>query len=168
MATPDDISWWRGRLSNRTPPTATTSVRAPRERAQSSGAGAFLALADDGRQYWVKVPGNEQGNQVLVNEVIVGELGRLLDAPVRERVLVTIPAAITGWAEFPIPSSARPLLAQQYRGDEVIDIGAECGCTQRPCAMNPVCAKLRRSRGFRAHKGVAIKRVRPFCAHIIG
>lgn len=111
MATPDDISWWRGRLSNRTPPTATTSVRAPRERAQSSGAGAFLALADDGRQYWVKVPGNEQGNQVLVNEVIVGELGRLLDAPVRERVLITIPAAITGWAEFPIPSSARPLLA---------------------------------------------------------
>lgn len=89
----------------------TITLRAPRERARSSGAGAFLGLADDGRQYWVKVPGNLQGNQVLVNEVIVGELGILLGAPVRERALVLVPAALTSWSDFPIRRSSTALVA---------------------------------------------------------
>ncbi|SDG79179.1 hypothetical protein SAMN04489810_1304 [Microbacterium pygmaeum] len=77
----------------------------------SSGAGAFLGLADDGRQYWVKVPGNAQGNQVLTNEVIVGELGRVLGAPVRERVLVAIPPSVSAWSDFPVRKSDLALLA---------------------------------------------------------
>lgn len=76
----------------------------------SSGAGSFLGLADDGRQYWVKVPGNDQGNQVLTNEVIVSEVGLLLGAPVRERVLVNVPQAVCAWSEFPVRGAAGPLL----------------------------------------------------------
>lgn len=106
----DAADAWRESLNGRGRPRPTISIRAPRERANSSGAGAFLALADDGNQYWVKVPGNPQGNQVLVNEVIVGELGKVLDAPVRERVLVSIPPEVTRWEQFPTHPSATPLL----------------------------------------------------------
>jgi len=70
-----------------------------------------LALADDGRSYWVKVPGNEQGNQVLVNEVVVAEVGAILGAPIRERILVTVPPSMTEWSEFPARRSPIPLLA---------------------------------------------------------
>lgn len=108
---PDSLDFWRDRLDGRQSPMATVKLRAPRQRALSSGAGAFLGLGDDGRQYWVKVPGNEQGNQVLVNEVIVGELGRIVGAPVRERVLVTVPPGITTWDRFPVRPSTSPLLA---------------------------------------------------------
>ena len=106
----DDLGWWRGRLERFDRPSPSVTVRAPRMRAQSSGAGAFLALADDGRQYWVKVPGNPQGSQVLVNEVIVAELGRMLDAPVRERTLLHVPAGISEWSLFPAPTSTVPLV----------------------------------------------------------
>lgn len=102
---------WRGRLAHRTSPAPTISLRAPRQRALSSGAGAFLGIADDGRQYWIKVPGNAQGSQVIVNEVIVGELGRMLDAPVRERALIAIPAALSRWGSFPIGAQRVDLVA---------------------------------------------------------
>ncbi|MFV0320333.1 MAG: hypothetical protein ACK5IN_08250 [Microbacterium sp.] len=102
---------WRGQLVGRDRPTPTVTIRAPRERALSSGAGAFLGLADDGRQYWVKVPGNAQGNQVLVNEVIVAEVGRLIGAPVRERALVRVPSSVAAWSEFPVRGVVGPLVA---------------------------------------------------------
>lgn len=105
------LSEWAGRLDGVERPVATITIRAPRERAQSSGAGAFLALADDGRQYWVKVPNNPQGNQVLVNEVIVGELGRVLGAPMRERALVKVPVSVTQWDDYPVQASTTPVLA---------------------------------------------------------
>ncbi|MGX5772672.1 hypothetical protein ACWKWN_18165 [Microbacterium trichothecenolyticum] len=105
------LSSWRGQLAGRARATPSITIRAPRARAQSSGAGAFLGLADDGRQYWVKVPGNPQGNQVLTNEVIVGEVGRVLGAPVRERVLVTVPPAVSGWTEFPVRYSGFAITA---------------------------------------------------------
>ncbi len=96
------LETWRGQLARRSRASPTIAIRAPRARALSSGAGAFLGLADDGRQYWVKVPGNPQGNQVLTNEVIVGELGLILDAPVRERTLVWVPLGVSAWSEFPV------------------------------------------------------------------
>ncbi|MBS1905483.1 MAG: hypothetical protein JST33_02715 [Actinobacteria bacterium] len=107
----DSLDAWRGRLTGRQGQAPTIVLRAPRERARSSGAGAFLGLADDGRTYWVKVPGNPQGDQVLVNEVIVGELGRLIGAPVRERVLIRIPPSISRWDMFPAGRSDAPLIA---------------------------------------------------------
>lgn len=124
MAAPlESLDAWSGRLLGRVAPGASTSVRAPRERARSSGAGAFLALASDGNQYWVKVPGNPQGNQVLVNEVIVGELGLMLGAPVRPRVLIAIPPEVTQWEEFPVRASGNTLLghASLHVGSAVDD-----------------------------------------------
>lgn len=102
---------WRGRLTGRDAPRAAVTIRAPRRRALSSGAGAFLGLGSDGQQYWVKVPGNGQGDQVLVNEVIVGEIGRLIGAPVRERVLALVPPSVTTWSEFPVAASPIALVA---------------------------------------------------------
>ncbi|MBD8023463.1 hypothetical protein [Microbacterium gallinarum] len=57
------------------------------------------------------MPGNHQGNQVLTNEVIVGEVGELLGAPVRERVLVVVPPAVCAWADFPVRGVSGPLVA---------------------------------------------------------
>lgn len=108
----DHPNEWRGELARwARPTTPAITLRAPIRRATSSGAGAFLALGDDGNQYWVKVPGNPQGNQVLVNEVIVEEIGRRIGAPVRERILVSIPPGLTQWNDFPVPVSTSPLIA---------------------------------------------------------
>lgn len=107
----DDIDAWRGLLSGRTRATATVALRAPIRRAQSSGAGAFLGLADDGRQYWFKVPGNSQGNQVLTNEVIVEGVGRLIGAPVCHRALATVPPSVTRWADYPVRASDSAVVA---------------------------------------------------------
>jgi len=49
-------------------------------------------LASDGRQYWVKAPGNPQGSRALVAEAIAYGIGRLIGAPVPVNVLVDIPA----------------------------------------------------------------------------
>ncbi|UUT36004.1 hypothetical protein [Microbacterium elymi] len=57
------------------------------------------------------MPGNGQGDQVLVNEVIVAEVGKLIGAPVRERALVTVPPVVTTWSDFPAAVSTVPLLA---------------------------------------------------------
>lgn len=107
-----ELAWWRGRLAGRARPTATVTLRAPIKRAASSGAGAFLGLADDGEKYWLKVPGNQQGDVVLVNEVIVAELGRTLGAPVRPRVPVRIPAELArGWRLYPAPVRTESVIA---------------------------------------------------------
>ena len=68
-----------------------TALVAPIQRSQSNS-GAFLALAADGREYWVKPHDNPQGIRTLAAEVIVYGVGRLVDAPVREIVLMDIPS----------------------------------------------------------------------------
>ena len=60
-------------------------------RRTESGSGTFLALADDGSRYWVKAPGNPQGDRTLVSEVIVQGIGHLIGAPVVETCLIAIP-----------------------------------------------------------------------------
>ena len=102
---------WVGHVRRSSPSSVTAMVRAPRERARSSGTGAFLGIADDRRQYWVKVPGNPQGDQVLVNEVIVAGVGAIIGAPVRDTVLLRVPANLTAWSQFPARKSDVPLLA---------------------------------------------------------
>lgn len=61
----------------------------------ASGSEAFLALASDGRQYWVKAPDNPQGARTLVVEVVVHGIGRVLEAPMPKNVLVDIPAGLS-------------------------------------------------------------------------
>lgn len=68
-----------------------TALVAPIQRSKSNS-GAFLALAADGREYWVKPHDNPQGIRTLAAEVIVYGVGRLVDAPVREIVLMDIPS----------------------------------------------------------------------------
>lgn len=78
-------------------------------QASRSGSAAFLGLASDERQYWVKVPNNPQGARGLITERIVYGLGELLGAPTPERALVTIPSGMR-W-EFSPGLRLRPGLA---------------------------------------------------------
>lgn len=63
-----------------------------------SGAGSspMMFLADDGKQYWVKFPGNPQGTQTLVAETVVGAIAPLIGAPAREVRRLRIPPALVG------------------------------------------------------------------------
>lgn len=104
----DDLGDWVGHLDEERPTTVALTLRAPVRRAQSSGAGAFLGLGDDGHQYWFKVPGNAQGNYVLANEVIVERVGNLIGAPVCERHLAWVTPTAMTWRDYPVaPSSGR-------------------------------------------------------------
>jgi hypothetical protein len=96
----DELSSWAGMLSGVTRGRAATSLRKPVKKS-GGGTGAFLGIASDGRQYWIKVPDNPQGTQVLVNEVVVAAIGRLLDAPLRPTVLITIPDSLSEWRVVP-------------------------------------------------------------------
>lgn len=87
---PDDLSWWRGRLRGYERGRVSLTLRAPLGAAKSSGAEAFLGADENGDKWWVKLPGNPQGTLILVNEVLVGELGALIGAPVRERALIAV------------------------------------------------------------------------------
>lgn len=57
-----------------------------------SGSEAFLALASDNNEYWVKAPDNPQGSRTLVAEVIVYGIGHAIGAPVPPNVLIEIPS----------------------------------------------------------------------------
>lgn len=61
-------------------------------RTGSSGSAAFLGLADDGQQYWIKPANNPQGARSLIPERIVTRIGQKIGAPVRPIALVAIPA----------------------------------------------------------------------------
>ncbi|WP_157805143.1 HipA family kinase [Mumia flava] len=87
---------WDGLLANRDRAEPSTTIVAP-IRASSSGSSAFLALADDDCSYWVKVPGNPQGDSILSAEQIVAGAAELIGAPTATTKLVTIPSALTGW-----------------------------------------------------------------------
>lgn len=60
-------------------------------RRSESGSRAFLGLASDGREYWMKAPNNPQGSRTLVAEVISYGVGHLIGAPVCEHAIVDIP-----------------------------------------------------------------------------
>lgn len=63
-------------------------------RKSASGSGAFLGLASDGRQYWVKAPNNPQGSRTLIAEAVCYGVGHLIGAPVCENKLIDIPGAL--------------------------------------------------------------------------
>lgn len=74
-------------------PPSRVALVAPLMRGDS-GSAAFLGLASDGRQYWVKPPGNPQGSRTLVAEAVAYAIGRLIGAPVPGSVLVEIPPSL--------------------------------------------------------------------------
>ena len=63
-------------------------------RRSGSGSGAFLGLASDGCQYWVKAPNNPQGSRTLVAEIICYGVGKLIGAPVCDNALIDIPGTL--------------------------------------------------------------------------
>lgn len=98
-----DRSSWNGFLDGFTASAPNNQVVTFRERARGSAACAFLAIADDGNAYYVKVPRNPQGTIVLVNEVLVTNLASLIKAPMRPQKLLSIRADLAqSWKEFPV------------------------------------------------------------------
>lgn len=63
-------------------------------RPSASGSAAFLGLASDGRQYWIKAPNNPQGPRTLVAEFVAYGVGALIEAPVCANALMEIPSAL--------------------------------------------------------------------------
>lgn len=99
---PSNDDWWSGRLVPVNGRAAIPKLRYFVEAAKSSHAGAFKAIAEDSRQYWIKLPGNPQSDQVLVNDHVVGLLGTILGCPVPEPILVEVVAeAFNSWSERP-------------------------------------------------------------------
>lgn len=63
---------------------------APLRRGES-GSAAFLGVADDDQQYWIKPSNNPQGPRSLIPERIVTGIGQLIGAPVCPIALIDIP-----------------------------------------------------------------------------
>ncbi|GAA1321299.1 hypothetical protein ACFSWE_00550 [Leucobacter albus] len=59
-----------------------------------SGSEAFLALASDGRKYWVKAPNSPQGARTLVAESIAYGVGRLIGVAAPVNAVIHIPAGL--------------------------------------------------------------------------
>ncbi|WP_328525034.1 HipA family kinase [Kribbella sp. NBC_00359] len=59
-----------------------------------TGARPVLAVAHNGRRYWMKWPGNPHGNLSLVHELVVGRIGALIGAPIRPTALVYVDDAL--------------------------------------------------------------------------
>ncbi len=97
---PTQLEWWAGRLAGVARGIPTADLRNP-IKSSGGGTGAFLGLASNGKQYWVKVADNPQGTQVIVNEVVVAGIGQLLGAPIRPTELVKIPSTLTEWRVVP-------------------------------------------------------------------
>jgi hypothetical protein len=87
---------WDGILAGKARGQPARVLVSPLQKSQS-GAATFLGLVDSGEQYWMKVLGNPQGDQVLTNEQIVSAAGALIKAPVRPTALIEIPLEVAGW-----------------------------------------------------------------------
>ncbi|RRJ85945.1 hypothetical protein EG850_11200 [Gulosibacter macacae] len=99
---------WFGILDGYPRGVAVRTLVAPLHVATDSGAGCFFGLLDDGSEVWVKLPGNPQGTQVLVNETVIGGFSTLIAGPTPHRELVNVDAdLINSW-------SGRPLWGDRY------------------------------------------------------
>lgn len=97
---PERRESWAGSLQGRERGRPTITLRAPID-VYSDGTYAIRGLTSGSQAYWVKVLGNPQGDQVLVNELVVSSVGELIGAPVRPTALVSIPEALAGWKYGP-------------------------------------------------------------------
>ena len=95
----DDIKpGWVGLLAGRRPETCQLQMEAVLESQSDSRGGClpFKALGSDGRVYWIKMLENGQSPRVPVTEQIVSQCSSLIDAPVCETSLISIPADFDG------------------------------------------------------------------------
>jgi hypothetical protein len=92
-----DPANWIGCFANQRPVSADVAMTAPIRRSTAGGSGAFLAVATDGNEYWVKPLNNCQGSKVPATEQIVARVGALIGAPIHGVRTVQIPKALVGW-----------------------------------------------------------------------
>ncbi|HEU0206966.1 MAG TPA: HipA family kinase [Pseudolysinimonas sp.] len=88
--------WWVDQLSAAPRPSVTLSLVTPLQLSPG-GSGAFLGLASDGLEYWIKPAQNPQGIKTLGAEVIVAAIGQSLGAPVRPVSLISVPESLQTW-----------------------------------------------------------------------
>ncbi|TCM45556.1 hypothetical protein [Kribbella sp. VKM Ac-2568] len=63
-------------------------------RHASTGAKPILAVADNGKSYWLKWPDNPHGSLSLAHKMIVAQVGQLIGAPVRPVALIHVDPAL--------------------------------------------------------------------------
>lgn len=97
----DVLAHWRGSIDGRRPTKAEVALVAPLQQSVQGGSGAFLALASDQNQYWVKPSNNGQSPRVPVTEQLVARAGRLIGAPVCIVRTIEITADTAGWPYRP-------------------------------------------------------------------
>jgi hypothetical protein len=98
--------------------------------AGSGGSTAFRVACSDGEERVVKVQGNPQGNRVLVNELVVGRLAVMIDAPCPPPQVVYVPEAVLSDAR----TEAQKKNAQALTGAVA---GLAFGCTWFTVTYSP-------------------------------
>ena len=88
---------WNGLMAKAKRGEAEVTIIAPLRQGSQGSSGAFLALGDDGRRYWVKSINNAQSDRVPITEQIVGRMGALISAATCEVRIAKIPEEIGGW-----------------------------------------------------------------------
>ncbi len=91
-----DRASWTGVIGTRTDDVAALSVRACLAQAKETASSPFLALGNDGQQWWVKPP-QAALDKALVTELVVGRVGALIGAPVCHVEAIQIPDALLPW-----------------------------------------------------------------------
>ena len=105
---------WEDELDDRGDPTGLPVIEIPIKPSPRGGSGTFLAADSQRQQWWVKPLNNKQDARVTVTEAIVAATGALIDAPVCESSIVSLPAEIAGW-EFRPGSSIQEGYAHASR-----------------------------------------------------
>lgn len=126
-----------GALANNARADSSDVLLAPVQTSES-GAAAFLGLTESGRRYWIKVPGNPQGDRILVSEQIVSAVGALIGAPVRPTALIEIGPEHAGWqyGEYqrlrPCVAHGSLLLEDAEVSDELLYARADDNARRQP------------------------------------
>jgi hypothetical protein len=115
-------------------------------RHASTGAKPILAVADNGKSYWLKWPDNPHGNLSLAHEMIVAKVGQLIDAPVRPAALVHVDPALV---EDYYIGGERPVAGTYFASELLHDVEEHTTitrCARRqlpsfsllPCTLGPL------------------------------
>lgn len=76
---------------------ADITLHMPIKRGVRGQSAAFLAVGDDGKEYWVKPLNNLVAPRMCVTEQIVGRVGALIGAPTVPVKTMRIPPELCGW-----------------------------------------------------------------------
>lgn len=94
-----ELEDWNGLIKDRNDDFNDLRMTALLATGGNSFARPFLAVADDGRSYWVKCIDTcpQHSKMSVAIKHIVSNVGRLINAPVCESNLIRIPEELAGW-----------------------------------------------------------------------